>query len=130
MSSSLKIPFDLRSLLLYRNLVQQLRHAAADAGGVLAFGRPMNSAFQQTDFHPGRVELGNDEQIKVMKELEAAGLVVIVPFKGWRLLEPDTENADPVLAEFGHACQGCAMYPCEKSKAGEPDGDCYDYRRG
>lgn len=44
--------------------------------------------------------------------------------------EPIHESDPTVDVEFGHFCHGCARYPCDKSKAGEPDGDCWDYARG
>lgn len=40
-----------------------------------------------------------------------------------------TDRSDPVLAEFGHQCHCCARSPCEKAKAGEPDGDCWEYEK-
>lgn len=42
--------------------------------------------------------------------------------------EPIHEGDPTVDVEFGHCCHGCAKYPCEKSKAGEP-ADCWDYTK-
>lgn len=69
------------------------------------------------------------ERVAIMQQLEDIKRAVLIPFKGWRLeLAPAhaDDNADPITAEFGHACHGCARYPCDKSMVGEP-ADCWEY---
>lgn len=78
--------FDDESLLqlcLYRLLYAQLL-CKVDENGFLPFGHKINAAFMQTGFHSGRIEVNNDQQVEVLKELEAVGLIKCVAFRGWK----------------------------------------------
>ncbi len=72
-------------MCLHRNAYAQLLREAEE-DGFLPFGHKINIAFMQTGFHSGRVEVNNDQQVEVLKELEAAGLIECVAFRGWKFL--------------------------------------------
>ncbi len=103
---------------LYRKLNLRIEKETAKTGFVSC--ARLNHVLEQM------FSLDFTERNVVTQELRAAKVIEYNPECGWRL---KTANITPVTAEFGHACHGCAKYPCEKAMAGEPLGDCYDFER-
>lgn len=112
---------------LYRKLIAVItEEASKKAEHVVDFGR-MAHVLEET------FSLSHNEVVFVTGELRRVGVLEYIrtpECEGWRLLPlPTHEETDPLLTEFGHACHGCAHYPCEKSKVGELLGDCWEYEK-